>query len=214
MLRYIDFADKLSEWFGKAFAWAIMVMIFGVGYEAFVRRVMRDPTSWSFDISYMMYGALFMMAGAYTLSRDGHVRADFLYRLWAPRWQAIVDLTLYILFFFPGITALAVSGWRFAARAWGYYEVSINSPAGVPIYQFKALIVVAGGLMFLQGIAQVFRCIICIRTGAWPRAKEDVQELEKVLLEAKTLDVLHHGGEPADLPADMIKPAAPKPNGT
>src|SRR5688572_14439841 len=163
MNRFIDFADRLSAWFGKAFAWAIMVMTIGVGYEVVVRRLFGAPTSWAFDLSYIMYGTLFMMGGAYTLSRDGHVRGDFLYRHWQPRTQAKVELVLYFLFFFPGITALVLSGWKYAARSWGYLEVSINSSAGMPIFHFKSVIVAAGILLFIQGIAQVFRCILCLR---------------------------------------------------
>lgn len=119
-----------------------------------------------------------------------HVRGDFIYRLWKPRTQARLELVLYFIFFFPGITALVFSGWKYAARSWGYLEVSSNSPAGVPIFQFKAVIVAAGILLFLQGVAQVFRCILCIRMGEWPKQAEDVEELEKVLLETKSLDVL------------------------
>src|SRR5688572_20126487 len=167
MNRYIEFADRLSAWFGKAFAWAIMVMTIGVGYEVIVRRLLGAPTSWAFDVSYIMYGTLFMMGGAYTLSRDGHVRGDFIYRLWKPRTQAKVEFVLYLLFFFPGVTALVVTGWKYAARSFGYQEVSVNSPAGVPIYQFKAVLVAAGLLLFIQGIAQMMRCVKCIRDGYW-----------------------------------------------
>jgi TRAP-type mannitol/chloroaromatic compound transport system permease small subunit len=141
------------------------------------------------------------MAGAYTLSRDAHVRGDFIYRLWRPRTQAAVELVLYFLFFFPGVTALILAGWRYAARSWSYLEVSSNSPAGIPIYQFKSVIVVAGILLFIQGIAQVFRCIMCLRTGHWMRAAEDVEETEKVLMKAKTLDVLRQGSEAVDVPS-------------
>jgi len=201
MLRFTLFADRLSAWFGKAFAWTILIMTFGIAYEVVVRKFFRAPTSWAFDVSYIMYGTLFMMAGAYTLSRDGHVRADFIYRLWRPRTQAAVELILYFLFFFPGVIALIISGWKYAARSWQYLEVSSNSPAGIPIYQFKTVIVAAGILLFIQGIAQVFRCIHCMRTGEWVRAKDDVEELEKVLLETKSLDVLHHHSEPVDVPS-------------
>jgi TRAP-type mannitol/chloroaromatic compound transport system permease small subunit len=181
MLRYIEFADRVSEWFGKAFAWLIMVMSFGVGYEVFVRYVLRDPTSWALDVTYIMYGTLFMMGGAYTLSRDGHVRGDFLYRLWKPRTQAKVELVLYFLFFFPGIIALVLSGWKYASRSWSYHEVSVNSPAGIPIFQFKTVMVAAGILLFIQGIAQVFRCILCIKEGYWRRSGVDVEETEVLL---------------------------------
>ncbi|MGF6178665.1 TRAP transporter small permease subunit [Ensifer sp. 4252] len=195
MVRYIAFADDLSAWFGKVFAWSVLIMAFGVGYEVVVRYFFRAPTPWAFDLSYMLYGTLFMMAGAYTLSRDGHVRGDFIYRLWKPRTQARLELVLYIIFFFPGVTALVISGWKYAERSWRYLEVSSNSPAGVPIFQFKTVIVAAGILLFLQGVAQLFRCILCIRTGEWLKAAEDVEELEKVLLATKSLDVLRPGHE-------------------
>jgi TRAP-type mannitol/chloroaromatic compound transport system permease small subunit len=182
MERFIQFADKVSEWFGKAFAWLILLMTFGVSYEVFVRYVLNAPTVWAFDVTYIMYGALFMMGGAYTLSRDGHVRADFIYRLWRPRTQAMVELVLYLLFFFPGIIALVLAGWKYASRSWRFLEVSTMSPANIPIFQFKTVIVAAGLLMFVQGIAQVCRCIICIRIGAWPAQPQDIEELEQELI--------------------------------
>lgn len=207
MHAYIGFADRLSAWFGKVFAWSIMAMTFGVFYEVVVRYLFRAPTPWAFDISYMLYGTLFMMAGAYTLSRDGHVRGDFLYRLWAPRTQARVELVLYFLFFFPGVLALIFAGWKYAARSWRYLEVSNMSPANIPVYQFKSVIVVAGVLLLLQGIAQVFRCIVCMRTGAWPRAAADVEETEKVLMETRSLEALGHGSEALDIPSGLEPPA-------
>ena len=181
MESYIRFADRLSAWFGKVFAWCVMIMTLGVGYEVLVRYVFRAPTPWAFDLSYMMYGTMFMMAGAYTLSRDGHVRGDFVYRLWRPRTQASIELVLYFLFFFPGVIALVFSGWRYASRSWRYLEVSNMSPANIPIYQFKTVIIAAGILLVIQGVAQVFRCIITIRRGAWPKPEEDVEELEDLL---------------------------------
>jgi len=191
---YIRFADRLSAWFGKVFAWCVMIMTLGVGYEVVVRYLFRAPTPWAFDLSYMMYGTMFMMAGAYTLSRDGHVRGDFVYRLWKPRTQATVELVLYFLFFFPGVIALVFSGWRYASRSWRYLEVSNMSPANIPIYQFKTVIIAAGLLLVIQGVAQVFRCIITIRTGAWPKPEEDVEELEALLQKEgiAALDPTHH----------------------
>ena len=199
MVRFVEFADALSAWFGKAFAWCILVMTFGVGYEVFVRYVLRDPTAWAFDVGYMMYGALFMMAGAYTLSRDGHVRGDFIYRLWPPKVQAGVELTLYILFFFRGVLALIFAGWKYAARSWRYGEVSSMSPANVPIYQFKAIIVAAGVLLLIQGLAQVCRCLLCLRTGEWLRNRDDIEEMETILLRQAERDSLTHGPEAFDV---------------
>ncbi|MFG6625689.1 TRAP transporter small permease subunit [Sulfitobacter sp. 1A12056] len=182
MISFIRFADNLSAWFGKAFAWLILLMSIGTGYEVFVRYVLNNPTAWALDVSFIMYGTLFMMGGAYTLSRGGHVRGDFLYRLFQPRTQGMIDLVLYTIFFFPGVTALILAGWKYAARSWSYGEVSVNSPAGVPIYQFKAIIVAAGILLFIQGIAQVCRCLIAIRSNYWLEAEEDVFETEDLMM--------------------------------
>ena len=118
MISFIRFADTLSAWFGKAFAWLILLMSIGTGYEVFVRYVMNNPTAWALDVSFIMYGTLFMMGGAYTLSRGGHVRGDFLYRLLKPRTQGMIDLVLYVIFFFPGVTAMIFAGWKYAARSW------------------------------------------------------------------------------------------------
>lgn len=182
MQRYIRFADSISAWFGKSFGWLIILMTFGMSYEVMVRYLFNSPTPWALDVSFIMYGTLFMLGGAYTLSRGGHVRGDFLYRLWSPRTQAKVDLALYVLFFFPGILALVFAGSKYASRSWGYTEVSVNSPAGIPIYQFKTVIVVAGILLIIQGVAQVFRCILCIRNGEWPPMPQDIEETEQILL--------------------------------
>ncbi|MDO5527916.1 MAG: TRAP transporter small permease subunit [Paracoccus sp. (in: a-proteobacteria)] len=182
MLSYINFADNLSAWFGKAFGWLIILMTFGMSYEVFVRYLLNKPTPWSLDVSFIMYGTLFMMGGAYTLSQGGHVRGDFIYRLWRPRTQAWVDLTLYLFFFFPGVLALIFSGWKYASRSWSYAEVSVNSPAGVPIYQFKTVLVAAGLLLFFQGIAQICRCILCIRDGKWYEPETDVEETEVAII--------------------------------
>jgi TRAP-type mannitol/chloroaromatic compound transport system permease small subunit len=199
MTAYIRFADSLSAWVAKAFAWCVMVMTLGVSYEVFVRYGLKSPTVWAFDVSYIMYGTLFMLGGAYTLSRDAHVRADIIYRLLSERAQAALELTLYILFFFPGVLALIFAGWKYVSRSWRYHEVSTMSPANIPIYQFKTVIIVAGVLLVIQGIAQVFRCLICLKRGSWPPPPQDVEELEKMLVEARSLEVLEHGSEAVDV---------------
>lgn len=182
MTNLLFFVDRVSAWVGKAFAWSILIMTFGVSYEVFVRYVLRSPTSWAFDLSYMMYGTLFMMAGAYTLSRDGHVRGDVLFRLWPKRVQATIELILYFLFFFPGVLALIYAGLDYAGESWSYREVSVMSPAGVPIFHFKTIIPISAFFLFLQGIAQVIRCIACIRSGDWPAHLHDVEEMETALV--------------------------------
>jgi TRAP-type mannitol/chloroaromatic compound transport system permease small subunit len=154
-----------------------------VSYEVFARYLVRQPTTWAFDSSYMLYGSLFMMAGAYALARASHVRGDFIYRYWAPKTQAGIDLVLFFLFYFPGIIALIYAGYGFANFSMLINEHSPFSPRGPVVWPFKFLIPIAGVLMFLQGAAEVMRCIICLRTGEWPQRLHDVEELEKVVAE-------------------------------
>lgn len=185
MKKFLFFIDSLSLWVGKSFAWLILVLTLGISYEVLVRYVFRAPTTWAFDFSYINYGALFLMAGAYTLSRNGHVRADVFYRFWQPRTQAKMDLVLYIIFFLPAVLAFMYSGYKYAEMSVRFREVSIFSPAGVPVFPLKALIPVAGFLLLVQGFAEVIRCVLCIRQGTWPERLHDVEETESVIIREK-----------------------------
>lgn len=185
MTKFLFFIDSLSTWVGKSFAWLILLLTFGVSYEVLVRYVFRAPTTWAFDVSYISYGAMFLMAGAYTLSRNGHVRADMIYRNWKPRAQASMDLALYIVFFLPAVLAFIYSGWNYAEMSIRFREVSIFSPAGVPVFPLKALIPLTGVFLLLQGIAEIIRCVICIREGQWPERLHDVEETESMILREK-----------------------------
>lgn len=192
MNHLLNFIDRFSAWVGKSFAWCILILTFATTYEVFVRYVLRAPTSWAFDISYIMYGTLFMMAGAYALSRNAHVRGDFVYRLWPPRIQAGIELVLYFIFFYPGILALVYAGINYAGESWSYMpygpsgprgEISINSPAGVPVSPLKTILPLAAAVMLLQGIAETIRCVICLKEGQWPKRLHDVEEMETILAE-------------------------------
>jgi len=174
--------DQMSKSVGHAFAWCIVVLTLGTTYEVFVRYVLDDPTSWAFDMSFILYGGLFLMSGAYALSRGAHVRGDVFYRLMPPRVQGSVELVLYVIFFFPGVIALMYSGWSYGMESMRIGEVSVNSPVGVPIWQLKLIIPAAGTLLALQGIAEMLRCIVCIKTGHWPERLHDVEELETAIL--------------------------------
>ena len=194
MTKFLFFIDSLSTWVGKSFAWLILVLSLSVTYEVFVRYALNAPTTWAFDFSYITYGALFLMAGAYALARNNHVRGDFIYRKWPPRRQATVDLILFILFFLPGVCALIYSGWNYAAMSVRFKEVSIFSPAGIPVFPLKALIPIAGTLLMIQGIAEIIRCILCIRTGEWPQRLNDVEEMETVILHEQQY-LAEHGAQ-------------------
>lgn len=177
---FLRFADRISTWSGKAFAWLIVVLMLVVSIEVFKRYILNAPTAWIFDLDAMLYGTLFMMCGAYTLSQDGHVRGDFLYTNMKPRTQASFDLALYFLFFLPGVVALVYAGYYYGMDSWRIDEHSNVTADGPPVYQFKLVIPVAGALVMLQGIAEIIRCIVCLRTGDWPERLQDVEEIDVV----------------------------------
>jgi TRAP-type mannitol/chloroaromatic compound transport system permease small subunit len=176
--------DRLSTRVGQFGAWAILLLTAAIVYDVSARRFFRAPTDWAYDVSYMLYGTLFMLAGAYALSRNNHVRGDFLYRNFSPALQAKFDLTLYILFFFPAIIAFMISGWHFFEQSYFQNERSSVSPTGPIIWPFKFLIPLVGVLLLLQGLVEVVRCVQTIREGAWPQRLSDVEELEKSILAA------------------------------
>ena len=176
--------DQISTTVGHTFAWCILALTLAITYEVIAgSKLFHAPTSWAYDATWILYSTMFMMAGAYALCRNGHVRGDFLYRSWSQRTQARMDLVLYFLFFFPGIIAFIYSGYGFAAQSWVNHEHSAYSPAGPPIYHYKTLIPITGVFLLLQGVVEVVRCLICLRTGVWPKRLHDVEELEKVILE-------------------------------
>jgi TRAP-type mannitol/chloroaromatic compound transport system permease small subunit len=172
--------DTVSYWSGKVSAWLIVALTFVVSIEVFKRYILNAPTAWIFDFNNMLYGTLFMMCGAYTLAAAGHVRADFVYIYMKPRWQATLDLTLYFLFFIPGILGLIYAGADYAALSWRIGEHSTVTAEGPPVYHFKTVIPLAGVLVMLQGVAEIVRCIVAIRTNVWPARLEDVEEIDVI----------------------------------
>ena len=172
--------DGISTWVGKLAAWLIILLMTVVCLEVFKRYILNAPTAWIFDALNMMYGSLFMLAGAYCLAQNAHVRGDFLYSSMRPRTQATLDLVLYLVFFVPGIAALIYAGSEFAADSWRIHEHSNVTAEGPPIYQFKTVMPIAGALVMLQGFAEILRCIVCLRTGEWPLRLKDVNEIDVV----------------------------------
>jgi len=178
MQKLLLFVDKVSTWVGQAFSWFIVALTLHVSWEVFSRYVLDHPRAWAFDAMIMMYGTLFMMAGAYTLAKSGHVRGDVIYGFFTPRAQAILDLTLYIVFFIPGIVALTYAGYFYASESWAINEHSNITAEGPPVYPFKTVIPLAGAFVLVQGIVEIIRCVICIKQGEWPLREADVQEVD------------------------------------
>jgi len=177
--KILHTADRISTWFGKGFAWLIVVLMLLVVIEVFKRYILNAPTAWVFDASNMLYGTLFMMGGAYTLSQDGHVRGDFLYGSMKPRKQAAIDLVLFGLFFLPGVMALTWSGWTYFQDSLAINEQTFNADP-LPVYPFKFIIPLAGALVLMQGLAEMLRCVVCLQTGEWTPRLKDAKEADVV----------------------------------
>ena len=199
--------DKISTFVGQAFSWLIVALTFTITWEVFSRYVLDHPHSWAFDVMIIMYGTLFMMAGAYTLAKSGHVRGDVLYGFFRPRTQATIDLILYVLFFVPGVFALTYAGYYFAAESWAIRETSNITAEGPPIYPFKMILPLAGAILLAQGIVEIIRCVICIQQGDWPSREEDVQEVDvdklKEMVHVKDEDIA--GLDRLVLPKEGVK---------
>ncbi len=178
MQKFLLFIDKVSVFVGRAFSWLIVALTALITWEVFCRYALDRPHSWAFDAMIMMYGTLFMMAGAYTLAQNGHVRGDVLYGFFRPRTQASIDLILYLVFFIPGTVALTYAGYNYAGDSWRIDEHSNITAEGPPIYPFKTVIPLAGAFILIQGLVEIVRCVICLKRGEWPSRQEDVQEVD------------------------------------
>jgi TRAP-type mannitol/chloroaromatic compound transport system permease small subunit len=178
--KFLHTIDEISTWVGKAAAWLMILLMLVVCGEVFKRYILNMPTAWIFDAQNMLYGTLFMLAGAYTLAQNAHVRGDFLYSSMRPRTQAGLDLVLYFVFFIPGIAALIYAGTDYAMDSWRIAEHSNVTADGPPVYHFKTMIPIAGAMVMLQGIAEIVRCIVCLKTGEWPSRLKDVAEIDVV----------------------------------
>ncbi len=183
MQRLLLAVDRLSTWMGQFFAWTIVILTFGITWEVFSRYALNQPHDWALNGQIMLYGTLFMMAGAYTLAKNNHVRGDVLYGFFEPRTQAWLDLILYILFFLPGIVALTWAGWTYSMEALAIREKTFSATP-MPLYPFKFVIPLSGGLLLLQGLVEIVRCVQCIQTGAWPSREQDVEEVDVEKLKA------------------------------
>lgn len=192
MQKLLLAVDRLSTWFGKACAWSVISLTLLITWEVFSRYVLNKPHAWVLDAQIMMYGLLFMSAGAYTLAKSGHVRGDVLYGFFRPRTQVAIDLTLYLLFFLPGIVALTYAGWFFANESLAIREQTFNADP-LPVYPFKFVVPIAGAFLLLQGFVEIIRCVMCLQTGEWPSREEDVEEVDvdklKEMVNVKDADI-------------------------
>jgi TRAP-type mannitol/chloroaromatic compound transport system permease small subunit len=193
MQKLLLFVDKVSTWVGQTFSWLIVSLTALITWEVYSRKVLDHPHAWTFDVMIMMYGTLFMMAGAYALAKSSHVRGDVLYGFFPPRVQASLDLALYLVFFIPGVMAFVWAGYTYASESWAINEHSNITSDGPAIYPFKTVIPVAGALILMQGIVEIIRCVICLKQGDWPSREEDVEEVDvdklKAMVHVKDEDI-------------------------
>lgn len=199
MQKLLLAVDRLSTWFGKTCAWAVVALTLLISWEVFSRYVLNDPHAWVLDAQIMLYGLLFMTAGAYTLAKNGHVRGDVLYGFFRPRTQATIDLTLYVVFFLPGIVALTYAGWGFANESLAIREQTFNADP-LPVYPFKFVVPVAGAVLLLQGLVEIIRCVLCLQTGEWPKREDDVEEVDV----DKLKEMVHVKDEDIDALANLV----------
>jgi TRAP-type mannitol/chloroaromatic compound transport system permease small subunit len=160
LVAAIDASSTATGWLA---GWLILPMTLAVFYEVVARYAFNAPTIWAYDVTYMLYGAQFMLAAAYTLLKGGHIRTDVFYERWSPRRRAIVDMICYLLFFFPGLAFILYASGVEAWHAWRVGERSDWTPWRPILYPLKAMIPLSTLLLILQGVAEVIRCARVIR---------------------------------------------------
>jgi TRAP-type mannitol/chloroaromatic compound transport system permease small subunit len=202
MQKLLLLIDKISTWIGHLFSWLIVALTLLITWEVYSRYILNQPHAWALDVQIMLYGTLFMMAGAYTLAKNGHVRGDVLYGFFQPRTQAWIDLVLYIVFFLPGVFALTWAGWSFGAEALARNEKTFSA-VPLPLGPYKLMIAFAGGLLLAQGLVEIVRCVICLRDGQWASREEDVEEVD-----VEKLKEMVHVTDQDVLAADPVKTGA------
>lgn len=217
MQNFLLTVDKVSTWFGQLFAWLIVVLTLTISWEVYSRYVLGNPHAWMLDFQIMLYGTLFMMAGAYTLAHNGHVRGDVLYGFFQPRTQASIDLILYFVFFMPGVIAMTWAGYTFAQEAIAIREKTFSA-VPLPLYPFKTIVPIAGALLLMQGIVEIIRCILCIRSGQWPPRLGDVEEVDvdklRAMVGGADPSTIQHLGPHGEGPAQPGRDAAPQTSGS
>jgi len=191
MQRFLFAIDRFSTWTGKAISWLVLVSTILISYDIVMRYLSKplgEPIraiwftyNFSYDMAYYLYAVLFMVGGAYALSRAQHVRGDIFYKNWPVKVQGGVDLALYLLAFYPGIIAMVSVGAQWAAYSWSIHERAFTSAAAPPLYPLKTVIPIAAALMGIQGLAEVIRAYQALRTGVWPPRLSDVEETETIL---------------------------------
>lgn len=159
--------DKMSHWSGRIVSYLVYPMVGGLSYEVFARYLFHAPTDWAYDVTYMLYGTIFMLGAAYTLLNKGHIRTDLFYNKFSPRKQGMIDAVMYLVLFFPGMIFFLVAGIDYAAHSWITHERATLSPWRPIIYPFKTVIPVTALLLLIQGMSEFLKSIHAAKKGEW-----------------------------------------------
>jgi TRAP-type mannitol/chloroaromatic compound transport system permease small subunit len=168
MAKTITVIDTMSLWVGRTVCWLTVPLLLAMVYEVFMRYVFVAPTMWAYDVSRMLYGALFMLGAGYALSRGVHIRADFIYRNWSARTQGRVDTLLYILFYFPGLLVFLWMASDFASLAWIRGEKGMDTAWMPHMGPIKTALPVGVALLIIQGISETLKSYYAATKGRWP----------------------------------------------
>ena len=168
MAAAITWIDRFSLWTGRIVCWLTVPLIGAMVYEIFMRYAFTAPTMWAYDISRMLYGALFMLGAGYGLFRGVHIRADFIYRNWSARAQGMVDGILYVLFYFPGLIVFLWMSTDFAYESWIRLERGMDTAWMPFVFPIKTVLPIGVLFLMIQGVSELLKCIYAATKGRWP----------------------------------------------
>ena len=175
LLTTIRIIDTFTDLTGSLFAWLSVPLVAAVAYEVFARYLFNAPTIWSFDLTYMLYGAVFMLGAAYALHKGAHIRTDFFWDTFSPRTKGLIDSIAYIVFFFPSFVVLMLISWHEAEYAFQINEMSDQTPWRPILWPFKGVVPLACLLLLIQGFSELLKSLYMARTGVELEHKEKVE---------------------------------------
>src|SRR5688572_9893801 len=174
-IRLVRIIDKFTDTTGNLVAWLNVPLVLAVTWEVFARYAFNAPTIWSFDVTYMLYGTIFMLGAAYALHKGAHIRTDFFFEKWSIRTKGLIDSVAYLVFFFPGIFAFLIVSWEEGWYAFTINELSEQTPWRPILWPYKMVVPLACLLLLIQGVSETIKSVYAARTGIELEHKEKIE---------------------------------------
>jgi TRAP-type mannitol/chloroaromatic compound transport system permease small subunit len=175
LVKAVNAIDRFTDRTGSAIAWLNVPLVLVVTYEVVMRYVFDAPTIWVFDVTYMLYGTIFMLGAAYALHKGAHIRTDFFYEKWTAKTKGMVDSISYIAFFFPSLIMLLAASGNEAWYAFTIHETSEQTPWRPILWPYKSVVPLTCIFLMVQGVSETIKSVYAWRTGVVLEQKDKIE---------------------------------------